>query len=346
MAENCTCNLHNLYTPRGAQVRDAKAWSRYIDEALGMFGGGAEILFASHHWPRWGQDEGRRFLTAQRDLYKFIHDQTLRMANHGLTAKEIAERLALPPTLEREWHTRSYYGTLNHNAKAVYQRYLGWFDANPANLHPHPPEAAGARYVEAMGGPEAVMRAGQAAFDRGDYRWVAELVGHLVFSDPTHRGARALQADAFEQLGYQSESGPWRDFYLTGAMELRAPRPPSAVPRQAAAGQLRTLPADDLLDSLSVRLNGERACEVQLAFTLVFSDTGESFAVSVENAVLHHAPGAKGSEVVLTRKTLIDLVLGEAVADSAAPSGPGVEDLSRLLSLLDRFDLWFEISAP
>ena len=346
MAENCTCNLHNLYTPRGAQVRDAKAWSRYIDEALSMFGAGAEILFASHHWPRWGQDEGRRFLTVQRDLYKFIHDQTLRMANHGLTAKEIAERLALPPTLEREWHTRSYYGTLNHNAKAVYQRYLGWFDANPANLHPHPPEAAGARYVEAMGGPEAVMRAGQAAFERGDYRWVAELVGHLVFSDPTHTGARALQADAFEQLGYQSESGPWRDFYLTGAMELRAPRPRSAVPRQAAAGQLRTLPADDLLDSLSVRLNGERASDVQLAFTLVFSDTGESFAVSVENAVLHHASGAKGPEVVLTRRTLIDLVLGEAVADSAAPSGPGVEDLSSLLSLLDRFDLWFEISAP
>lgn len=346
MAENCTCNLHNLYTPRGAQVRDAKAWSRYIDEALRMFGSNADILFASHHWPRWGVGEARRFLTVQRDLYKYIHDQSLRLANHGLTPKEIAERLELPPGLAREWHTRSYYGTLNHNAKAVYQRYLGWFDGNPANLHPHPPEAAGKRYVEAMGGPDAVMAAGRAAFARGDYRWVAELVGHLVFAEPGHAGARALQADAFEQLGYQAESGPWRDFYLTGAMELRSPRAASATPRQAAAGQLRTLPGDDLLDSLSVRLNGDLARDVTLSFTIAFSDTGERFAISVENAVLHHDAGEGGPEVRLSRQTLVDLVLGETVADALQPVGPGRDALIRLMSLLDRFDLWFEISAP
>lgn len=346
MAENCTCHLHNLYTPRGAQVRDAKAWSFYIDEALALFGADTKVMFASHHWPRWDAAPVRRFLTQQRDLYKYIHDQTLRMANHGLNATEIAEVLRLPPTLEAEWHTRSYYGTLSHNAKAVYQRYLGWFDGNPANLHKHPPEAAGRRYVAAMGGAERLLAQAREAFAAGDYRWVAELAGHLVFADPANLEARALQADAFEQMGYQAESGPWRDFYLTGAQELRNPRPPSATPRQASAGQLRTMPTDNVLDSLSVRLNGEKAGATEIAFTAVFTDTGERFAVSVENAVLHHRPGEGGPQVALTRDLLIDLVFGAKTPEEAALEGPGAGALVRLLALLDRFDLWFEISAP
>jgi alkyl sulfatase BDS1-like metallo-beta-lactamase superfamily hydrolase len=284
--------------------------------------------------------------TQQRDLYKYIHDQTLRMANHGLNATEIAEVLRLPPTLEAEWHTRSYYGTLSHNAKAVYQRYLGWFDGNPANLHKHPPEAAGRRYVAAMGGAERLLGQAREAFAAGDYRWVAELVGHLVFADPANLEARALQADAFEQMGFQAESGPWRDFYLTGAQELRYPRPPSATPRQASAGQLRTMPTDNVLDSLSVRLNGEKAGATEIEFTAVFTDTGERFAVSVENAVLHHRPGAGGPQVELTRDLLVDLVHGAKVPDEVALEGPGAGALVSLLALLDRFDLWFEISAP
>jgi alkyl sulfatase BDS1-like metallo-beta-lactamase superfamily hydrolase len=350
MAENCTCHLHNLYTPRGAQVRDARAWSHYIDEAAALFAGDTQALFASHHWPRWGSDEARAFLTLQRDLYKYVHDQTLRMANHGLTPLEIAERLALPPTLAAQWHTRGYYGTLNHNAKAVYQRYLGWFDGNPANLHKLPPGAAGARYVAAMGGAEALLSAARAAFEAGDYRWVAELVNHLVFAEPDNAAARALQADALEQLGYQAESGPWRAFYLTGAQELRTPRPRSDTPRQGAAGQLRALPADDLLESLSVRLNGEKAGAVRIAFTCAFSDTGERFAVSVENAVLRHKAGDGGPVVTLTRPTLIGLVIGETTLDAAlaggAVSGEGAPALGELLPLLDRFDFWFEIVAP
>lgn len=346
MAENCTCHLHNLYTPRGAQVRDAKAWSYYVDEAIGMFGPDSEVMFASHHWPRWGQEPIRAFLTKQRDLYKFIHDQTLRHANHGLNAVEIAEVLKLPPTLAAEWYTRSYYGTLNHNAKAVYQRYLGWFDGNPANLHKHPPEAVGRRYVEAMGGAERLLAEGRKAYAAGDYRWTAELVGHLVFAEPGNQAARALQADAFEQMGYQAESGPWRDFYLTGAQELRKPRPKSDTPRQAGAGQLRTLPADNLLDSLSVRLNGERAGAAEIAFTAVFDDTGERYAVWVENAVLHHRPGDGGPAVSLTRDVLIDLVLGAKSLEESGLAGEGAVALGQLLPLLDRFDLWFEISAP
>ncbi|HEX4182655.1 MAG TPA: alkyl sulfatase dimerization domain-containing protein [Caulobacteraceae bacterium] len=354
MAENCTCQLHNLYTPRGAQVRDAKAWSFHIDEAIDLFARDTQVLFASHHWPRWGGDRATAFLRKQRDLYKYIHDQTLRMANHGLTPLEIAEALNLPPSLASEWHTRGYYGTLNHNAKAVYQRYLGWFDGNPANLHKLPPVEAGRRYVDLAGGAEALLGKARTAFEAGDYRWVAEVVNHLVFADPANANARRLQADALEQMGYQAESGPWRAFYLTAAMELRDPRPPATEPRQGAGGQLRALPADHLLDALSVRLNGERAGDRDFAFNLAFEDTGEAFLVSVENAVLHHTPGKAALDtpsVTLSRGVLAALALAELTLDAALAEGKvgirGDADVfAWFLSLLDRFDFWFEIVMP
>ena len=350
MAENCTCQLHNLYTPRGAQVRDAKAWSFYIDEAIDLFADQSEVLFASHHWPRWGKADQVAFLEKQSDLYKFIHDQTLRLANHGLTPLEIAEQVKLPPSLADEWHTRSYYGTISHNTKAVYQRYLGWFDGNPANLHKHPPEAAARRYVDAIGGADAVLAKGRAAFDAGDYRSVAELVNHLVFADPDNMEARNLQADALEQLGYQAESGPWRDFYLTGAQELRLVRPKATTPRQGATGQLRTLPADQLLDSLSVRLNGDTIGRAQPAMLLTFTDADETFSLKVRNGVLHHRP-AKPSETAirLSRNTLVDLVVGDRTLEAAVTDGLIEGDaapLGELLMQLDRFDFWFEIVLP
>ncbi|HVN01433.1 MAG TPA: alkyl sulfatase dimerization domain-containing protein [Caulobacteraceae bacterium] len=354
MAENCTCHLHNLYTPRGAQVRDAKAWSWYIDEAIRLFAADTEALFASHHWPRWGPDSARRFLTLQRDLYKYVHDQTLRLANHGLTPKEIAEELALPPTLATEWHTRGYYGTLNHNAKAVYQRYLGWFDGNPANLHPLPPVEAGKRYVELAGGADALMAKAGAAFEAGDYRWVAEVVNHLVFAEPDNMTARELQADALEQLGYQAESGPWRAFYLTGAQELRNPMPASPTPRQAALAQLPRLPGSFLLDSLSVRLNGPKAGAETARFGVHFTDIGESFVVEVENAVMRHYPhpaAGVAPTVHLARPTLVQLVTAAATLETALADGsvriegdPTV--FARYLEWLDRFDFWFGIVAP
>ena len=354
MAENCSCHLHNIYTPRGAQVRDAKSWSWYIDEAIDLFACDTEVMFASHHWPRWGRDRTIDFLKKQRDLYKYIHDQTLRMANHGLTSLEIGEALALPPTLAAEWYTRGYYGTLNHNAKAVYQRYLGWFDGNPANLHKLPPVEAGKRYVEVAGGPDALLEKARAAYARGDYRWVAELVNHLVFADPTNMEARSLAGDALEQMGYQAESGPWRDFYLTGAMELRFPRPASDTPRQGAAGQIRNLPPEQLLDSLSVRLNGERAGAQTLAVNLRFTDRDEAYLVTVENAVLHHYAGRRDPRaptVGLTGPGLARLVLGEVTLSDARASGDVSVDgdptgFESLLALLDRFDFWFEIIAP
>lgn len=344
MAENCTCHLHNLYTPRGAQVRDARSWSRYIDEARTLFASDTKALFASHHWPRWGAGEAARFLTLQRDLYKYIHDQTLRLAHHGLTSLEIAERLSLPPTLAAEWTTRGYYGTLNHNAKAVYQRYLGWFDGNPANLHKHPPEEAGRRYVALAGGAEAVLASGAGAFAAGDYRWTAELMSHLAFADPGNMAGRELLADALEQMGYQAESGPWRDFYLTGAMEAREPKPASPTPRQGAIAQLFSLSGDNLLLALSVRLNGEAAGRETLSLVLAFTDSGETFEVAIENAVLHHWPSEDAPDVTLTRETLVRLVLGQTTLAEAGLQSDG--GLARLLPLLDRFDFWFNIVTP
>jgi alkyl sulfatase BDS1-like metallo-beta-lactamase superfamily hydrolase len=346
MAENCTCHLHNIYTPRGAQVRDAKSWSGYINEARDLFGRDAKVMFASHHWPRWGGAEIDVFLRKQRDLYKFIHDQTLRMANHGMNAPEIAEVLRLPPTLASEWYTRGFYGTVSHNAKAVYQRYLGWFDGNPAHLNPHPPVETGKRYVSVMGGAEAVMAEARRAQAEGDYRWGAEVLNHLVFADPDNEEARALQADLLEQMGYQSESGPWRDFYLMGAQELRTPIPSSATPRQAAPGQLRNLPAESLLDSLSVRLNGEAAGALDLELTVRFTGGEGVFTLKVENAVLHHRVGDGAPEVALSRDQLIDLVLGAAELKDVAAGQPGEAALASLLSVLDRFDLWFGIVTP
>ncbi|HLY79184.1 MAG TPA: alkyl sulfatase dimerization domain-containing protein, partial [Caulobacteraceae bacterium] len=354
MAENCTCTLHNLYTPRGAQVRDAKAWSFYIDEAIELFAGDTQALFASHHWPRWGPDDAREFLVVQRDLYKYVHDQTLRMANHGLTPKEIAEDLALPPTLAAEWHTRGYYGTLNHNAKAVYQRYLGWFDGNPANLHPLPPTEAGQRYVDLAGGAEALLAKARAAFEAGDYRWVAEVVNHLVFADPDNTAARELQADALEQMGYQAESGPWRAFYLTGAQELRNPVAASPTPRQAALAQLPRLPGTFLLDSLSVRLNGPKVGPEALKLGVRFSDTGEAFLVEVENAVMRHYADRTASDaptITLSRAALVQLISGAATLEGAIAAGDvRVEGdpapVERFLGWLDRFDFWFKIIEP
>ncbi len=354
MAENCSCHLHNIITPRGAVVRDAKSWSYYINEAIDLYASQTEVLFASHHWPRWGQEASVTFLQKQRDLYKYVHDQTLRLANHGQTPLEIAEDFKLPPSLEREWYTRGYYGTLSHNTKAIYQRYLGWFDGNPANLHKWPPVEAGKRYVAAIGGADAVLEKAKASFDEGDYRWVAELVNHLVFAEPGNEGARQLQADAFEQLGYQAESGPWRAFYLTAAQELRNPMPASEFPRPAGSDTVRGLPTNELLDSLSVRLNGPKAGEKEFTFNLNVTDTGETYLVTVTNAVLHHEPDKKAdnadADVSIERPALAHLALkektvSEIMADGASITGRP-EAFQELFDLLDVFDFWFNIVEP
>jgi len=353
-AEIVTHTLHNLYTLRGAKVRDALRWSGYIDQSIALFPD-VEVVFASHHWPVWGHDRVVDYLKKQRDTYKYIHDQTLRMANEGLGPEEIAETLELPDSLRSAFADRGYYGTVRHDAKAVYQMYFGWFDGNPADLDPLPPVEASRKYVEFMGGAAEVKRKAQASFDRGEYRWVAMVMNHVVFADPDDREAKELLARAYDQLGYQAESGPWRDEYLTGAYELRHGVSSPALTPASIADVLLHLPAERFFDSMAVRLNGPKAVGKDVTLNFVFTDLGESHVVTVENAVLHHAkrdpdPGAAAT-VKLTRAFLVRLATGQAGLREMIFSPDLHVDGSRLallsfFSLLDNPDGRFPIVTP
>jgi alkyl sulfatase BDS1-like metallo-beta-lactamase superfamily hydrolase len=353
-AENVTRVLHNLYTLRGAKVRDALRWSGYLDEALARFGD-AEVLFASHHWPTFGNANVVVYLKQQRDLYKYIHDQTLRLANHGKTPVEIAEEIRLPDSLAQTFGNRGYYGTVSHNAKAVYQHYFGWFDGNPANLHPLPPEQAAPRYVEFMGGADALLEKAQAAYDAGEYRFVAMVLNHLVFAEPANQRARELLARTYDQLGYQSESGPWRDFYLTGALELRGATERRPFGGTAAADVVAAMPSGLFFDALAVRVNGEKAEGEHVVLNFEFTDVGETHVLELENAVLHHRqtearPDADAT-VKLARATWNQVVLGTKTLPGAILAGEVDVDGSRLaligfFSSLDGFEPGFEIVLP
>ena len=353
MAENATHNLHNVLTLRGAQIRDARLWSAYLDEAIDLFAAEADVAFAQHHWPTWGGEEIAAFLSTQRDLYGFIHDQTLRLLNRGLVASEIAEELELPPGLERAWHCHGYYGSLNHNVKAVYQRYLGWFDGNPAHLWPHPPEAAGRRYVELAGGPDALLANARAAYADGDVRWVAEDLGHLVFADPENREARELLAQAFEQLAYGAENGTWRNFFLMGALELR--EGPSGTATTIPPDLLAGLSNDQLFDALAIRLDGLRAAELAFSIEWQFTDSGEVHETTLSNGVLSHRAAPARDEaaatVVVERTALDEVLIGAATIEDVFTSGrmriegDGAK-LGELLSLLEQPDPAFPIVTP
>jgi len=354
MAENCTHNMHNLYTPRGAQVRDALSWSKYIGEAIDLFADQTDTVFASHHWPRWGRDDCRRFLETQRDVYRWLHDQTMRLANHGFTALEIAEELTLPEEFTAESHVREYYGTVSHNTKAVYQRYLGWFDANPANLNPHTPVESARRYIEYMGGSNAVLERAEADFEAGEYRWVAQVVNHVVFAEPDNHRARALQAGALEQLGYQSESGPWRNFYLTGAQELREGTPDLGA--ATVGGFAAVLTVEQIFDAMGVRLNADKIGDAQFCINWLFSDTDERHVLGVSRRAVHHRPNrldeTAALSITLTRPVLARVLTGGATAFGAAvESGELTLDgdtgvLLTLFGAFDTFERGFPIVTP
>lgn len=355
-AENCSSVMHNLYTLRGAQVRDALAWSKYINEALRLFGDSSDLVFSSHNWPRIGATDVRDYLRAQRDTYRFLHDQTMRLANDGLVMDEIAEQLDLPPSLAGEFGNRGYYGTVSHNSKAVYQRYLGWFDGNPAHLHPLPPEAASSRYVEYMGGAEAVLARARADFEAGEYRWVAQVVNHVVFADPGNTEARELQADALEQLGFQAESGAWRNFYLSGAQELRRPTPRPGTGRGGAGRSplLQAMTVEMVFDLLGVRLDGPRADGTTLAIGWSFPDAGEAWTLRLEHGALNAWPSLDAdADVVLTmpRSALTAVVTDPASLPTRIEQGSvevdgDVEALRRLFGLLVQPTPDFAIVEP
>jgi alkyl sulfatase BDS1-like metallo-beta-lactamase superfamily hydrolase len=355
LAENCTHNFHNLLPFRGADVRDALAWSKYLGEALKMWGGKAEAMCGQHHWPVWGRQRIDTMIRQQRDLYKFAHDQTIRLMNHGLTAAEIAETIKLPQSLEGAWHGRGYYGHIRHNVKAIYQKYLGWYDANPVNLDPLPPVESGKKYVEYMGGSETILARAKKDFDKGEFRFVAQALSHLVFAEPDNQAARAMLADTFEQLGYVTESSTWRNAYLFGAQELRQgmPKTPprSPMPRETLAA-LRT---GQIWDVLGIRLNGPKAEGRHIVLNWSFGDTGETFVLNLENSALTYTEGVQApnadASLALARTTLDEVIakvtnFQDAVAAGKVRVSGDASRLTELMGLMDEFPRMFEIVEP
>ncbi|NRA70963.1 MAG: MBL fold metallo-hydrolase [Gammaproteobacteria bacterium] len=355
-AELVSRNMHNLYTLRGAQVRNATKWSSKIDQALQQFGH-ADLYFGSHHWPVWGNDNVRTFLTNQRDLYKYIHDQSVRMLNQGLTGVEIAEQIKLPPALTRYFANRGYYGSLSHNAKAVYQYYMGWFDANPAHLNPIPPSQAAIRYVEMMGGAATVITKAQNYYDQGDYRWVAQVINHVVFADPDNQSAKVLLAKSYDQLGYQAESAPWRNFYLTGAQELRNGIAKKGIDLTQMTDILRNTSVDKFFESMAVRLNSDKAADLDLTIKITFSGLKQSYLLQVKNSVLRHYPAREDSTaetagtITITHPLFIKMLIGQAgikdtlFSDELTTDG-SVLDIIKFLRLFEKPDGQFNIVTP
>jgi alkyl sulfatase BDS1-like metallo-beta-lactamase superfamily hydrolase len=349
MAENACHTLHNVLTLRGALVRDPHIWARYLTEAIGMFADRTDVVFASHHWPTWGRAEVLAFLSGQRDVYAYLHDQTLRLLNQGYTGIEIAEMLTLPPALDEQWDTKGYYGSVSHNIKAIYQRYMGWFDGNPAHLWEHTPVDASKRYVEFMGGADAVLAKARQSLADGDLRWVVQVVNHVIFADPSNAEARELQAQAYEQLGYGCENGVWRNFYLTAARELRGQM--AGTPTTAATpDMLAALTNEQLFDSIAIRVDGPRAADTRLVIRMEID--GDAYTLLLANGVLSYmhgdAPGGErpGATLTLTRQELEQLITGQATVPGQVSATGDPRLLTTLMSLLDKPDPDFAIVTP
>jgi len=345
LAENATHSMHNLLTLRGAQVRDPRMWSRYLSEAVELFGHRSDVEFASHHWPTWGTEAIIEFITEQRDLYAYLHDQTVRLMNQGLVGSEIAEDFEVPPALTRRWHTHGYYGSVSHNVKAIYQRYLGWYDGNPAHLWQHPPVATATRYVEVLGGVAATLEHARRYLDTGDLRFAVELASHAVFAAPGDPAARELLATGLERLGFGAENATWRNVYLTGANELRY-----GVGRTdlSAGGLLAALTVTQLFDTLAIRLVGPRAWNESFAINWVITDTHELYRLELSHGALIHYPVSRPRladlNVRISRSRLVQAV---ATGSFSGVDMTGEADvLPRLFALLENPDPAFPVVTP
>ncbi len=355
MAEDVTHNMHNLYPIRGSEVRDGNLWSRYISEAMETFGDNSDVIIAQHHWPVAGQARVVALMKKQRDMYKFINDQSLRLLNLGYTPGEIAETLHMPASLEQEWSARGYYGTLRHNARAVYQKYLGWYDANPADLDPLPPAVNARKTVEYMGGADAVIARARGDFAKGEYRWVASAMNQVVFADPANRAARELGADALEQLGFQAEAATWRNAYLVGAMELRNGMPKIPGNNTANADTLKALNNEMFFDFLGVRLNAAKAEGKTMVINWSFTDSNQRIALNLDNSALTYVAGKQAPDadatVTLARGTLDAVTQQRTTFADAVKAGLVKIDgdprkLDELMSMLDTFKVMFEVVEP
>ncbi|PBJ01260.1 alkyl/aryl-sulfatase [Pseudomonas sp. ACN5] len=354
MAENATQMMHNILTPRGAQVRDAKAWAEYLDGSLGRYGDKSDVLFAQHNWPTWGGERIRTFLADQRDMYAFLNDRTLHLLNQGLTPLEIADSIKkLPGSLDQKWYTRGYYGSLSFNTRAVYQRYMGFYDGNPANLNPLPPVETAKYTVEAMGGEAAVLEKMRAAMTKGEYRWAAQLGNQLLFANPDNGDARKAQAEALEQMGYQSENATWRNMYLTGAMELRNGVPPHAG-TSVSVDMVRAMSPQMFFDFLAVRLDSEKAAGHDLTLNWTFEDLNKDFNLTLRNGVLTHRVGLNAqadASVTMSKATLEQISLKQLDIPTAIQKGliklqGNGKKLGELMTSLDTFAPQFNIVTP
>ncbi|PBC40557.1 alkyl/aryl-sulfatase [Rhodococcus sp. ACPA4] len=347
VAENATHNLHNILTLRGALVRDPRIWSHYLDEAVELFAPDSDVVFASHHWPTWGSENIVQFLTEQRDMYAYLHDQTLRMVNIGLTGSEIAEAITLPASLDDAWHVRGYYGSVSHNVKAIYQRYMGWFDGHPSSLWQHPPEQLAARYVDVIGGVPAVLDKARGYIDAGDTRFAAELLKHAVFAEPDNTEAKNALADLYTTLGYGAENPTWRGFYLTGAKELRGEITPPPI--DLGTGMAAALTVEQLFDTLAIRVNGPRAGDEKLCIEWIFTDLDTKVRMTLSNGALIQTPNPRTKAtadltLTLTKAQLLGLLAGGGL-DGIEHSGDPAT-IQRLLGLLDSPDPAFAIVTP
>ena len=334
-------------------MRDALKWASYLNETIDLYGPEVEVKFQSHHWPQWGNQKIIDYWKKQRDMYKYMHDQTVNLMNKGYIGSEIAEMIQLPPELENYWPNRGYYGSLRHNARAIYQRYMGWYDGNPSDLNDLPPEPAAKKYVEYMGGEDAVLKRAQADFDKGEYRFVATALKHVVFANPNNKAAKDLLADTYEQLGYQAESGPWRGVYLQGAYELRNGVPAAGGVNTASPDTIRAMPPDMLFDYLAVRLNGPKAAGKKIGLNIDFTDLKQQYGLMVENAVLNYGkPLAKpDAKLTMSKATLDSIQLKEITLEQAITKGDlkiegKREAFAEFMGLLDTFPFWFNIVTP
>ncbi|WP_270504683.1 alkyl/aryl-sulfatase [Eubacterium limosum] len=351
IAENCTGTLHNLYTLRGAQIRDGNAWAEYIMEAMTRYGKDAEVVFQSHNWPHWGNDVINRYLENTAAMYKFINDQTLMYINQGYTSDEISNMITLPESLEKNWYTRQYYGTVAHNAKAVYQKYMGWYDANPVNLNPLTPSDSAKKYVEYMGDTGEVLKKARADFDKGEYQWVAEITNVLVFADPDNQEARYLCADALEQLGYQAESGTWRNAYLSGAKELREGTiTDTALKANSSADLKKSMTPEMMMDYMGILTDSNAAQDVNLKINLNFTDT-DPYLLRVDSGVLLYQKGVQADDadatLTLPRVAMFTILNKDEAKQQETIRIEGDQDiLKKLTEHMVTFEYFFNIVEP
>jgi alkyl sulfatase BDS1-like metallo-beta-lactamase superfamily hydrolase len=355
LAENVTGTLHNVYTLRGAEVRDAQAWSKYINKVIYRFANDSEVMFASHSWPKWGKEYIIEVLEKQRDMYGYLHDKTLNLANKGVTINEIHNQLSVPDVLAHQWYNRGYHGSYSHNVRGIINKYLGFYDSNPANLDKLSPTESSVKYVELMGGADKVLNQAKKAFKKGEYRWVAELLNHLIFAQPENEIAKHLQADTLEQLGYQAENAGWRNSYLAAAFELRNGIPTTAKATKAGPDMIAAMSSELIFDFLGVRLNTDKALNKHFKINFIFPDRNETFLLELKNSHLNNIENIQDKQANLTvtiNRTDLDLLLmkqqsfQQLVQSGAIKLDGNGKILGQLLMMMDTFPFWFNIVTP